>query len=109
MKVEKRVTTRYKVDLLNAGKSAATVAAAINQLEKAGVRVEKAEFIEGNSREFFLQVVDTTYYDDSTLKRMEAGTPPRYEVKIDTTAQVEDIADKVTKHVKRRESLDPRY
>jgi hypothetical protein len=75
MKVTKTVRTEYVLDEPNKKVSPALVAGWIQKLEKAGVDMEGGEFttetdqygtIRGN-----LTVIKTTYYDDSTLARME--------------------------------------
>ncbi len=73
MKVTKTVTTRYHVDLINAKPTAMAVSDAILALENADVNIQDGRIQMGGYNDFTLVVEKTTYYDDSTLDRMENG------------------------------------
>lgn len=75
MKVSKTVITRYEVNFVNKKFTPANIAQAILDLEKAGVDIVDADVSidEGEYRNqvLVLTVTKRTYYDDSTLGRME--------------------------------------
>jgi hypothetical protein len=72
MKVMKLVTTTYEIDLINDPLTPANVAKAIDALKAAGVDMENATFVPGDRAKTFKTVSQkVTWYDDSTLKRME--------------------------------------
>ncbi len=70
MKVAKKTTTEYRIDLVNQKSTALNVSNAIELLNEHGVKVEDA-ILTQDGREYVLTVVQNTYYDESTLARME--------------------------------------
>ncbi len=73
VKVNKTVTTRYEVDLLKPV-TPINLARAIQALADSGVDTERAsiKISEFSSSVFIITTGVNTYYDDSTLHKMEA-------------------------------------
>jgi hypothetical protein len=76
IKIEKRVTTEYIFNEYNKSITPQDVVDDLELLKKAGVNLEKAEISFPEDKHGFKNVVvtlvDTKYYDESVIDRMES-------------------------------------